>query len=345
MASNPQMELDPKYDHYDFPTTAPESKSGHPGHTTKEQDAAVHQLRMTLEQAGYHDRLDTLSMLRFLRARKFNVELAKQMFVDCEKWRSEFGGGVDNLVRTFEYKEKEQMMQYYPQYYHKTDKEGRPVYIEGLGKVDLEAMRKITTDERMLENLVCEYEKMVDPRLPACSRKAGQLLETCCTIMDLKGVGLWKAKDVYGYVQRASAISQNYYPERLGKLYVINAPWGFSGVFSVVKKFLDPVTVAKIHVLGAGYQKELLEQVPAENLPKEYGGKCECPGGCQLSDNGPWRDPAWAKPPAWAKKSEKNTIPATESHTGEGNPTGVEGQTGEAPTQTQSAGQPAPAPQ
>jgi len=79
MASNPQMELDPKYDHYDFPTTAPEQKSGHPGHTTKEQDAAVHQLRMLLEQAGYHERLDTLSMLRFLRARKFQVEMSKAM--------------------------------------------------------------------------------------------------------------------------------------------------------------------------------------------------------------------------------------------------------------------------
>lgn len=79
MASNPTMELDPKYDHYDFPTTAPESKSGHPGHTTKEQDAAVYQLRTMLEQEGYKDRLDTLTMLRFLRARKFQVEASKKM--------------------------------------------------------------------------------------------------------------------------------------------------------------------------------------------------------------------------------------------------------------------------
>ena len=96
-------------------------------------------------------------------------------------------------------------MAYYPQYYHKIDKDGRPVYIEGLGKVDLEAMRKVTTDERMLQNLAVEYEKVADPRLPACSRKAGQLLETCCTIMDLKGVGLGKAGQVYGYIQRGVA--------------------------------------------------------------------------------------------------------------------------------------------
>lgn len=140
----------------------------------------------------------------------------------------------------------------------------------------------------MLQNLVVEYEKMCDPRLPACSRKAGQLLETCCSIMDLKGVGITKAPSVYGYIRQASAISQNYYPERLGKLYIINAPWGFSTVFSVVKSFLDPVTVNKIHVLGSTYQGELLAQVPRENLPDFVGGTCKCESSCMLSDQGPW---------------------------------------------------------
>jgi CRAL/TRIO domain len=166
-------------------------------------------------------------------------------------------------------------------------------------------MYKITTADRMLRNLVTEYEKLADPRLPACARKAGKLLETCCTIMDLKGVGLSKASSVYGYVKSASAISQNYYPERLGRLYIINAPWGFSSVFNFVKGFLDPVTVEKIHVLGGGYQSELLGQVPKENLPKQFGGTCECQGGCALSDAGPWQDPKWAKPPKWAQAPQE----------------------------------------
>lgn len=164
-------------------------------------------------------------------------------------------------------------------------------------------MYKITTAERMLQNLVVEYEKVADPRLPACSRASGHLLETCCTIMDMKGVGISSAPSVYGYLKSASAISQNYYPERLGRLYIINAPWGFSSIFGVVKGFLDPVTVAKIHVLGAGYQKDLLAQVPKENLPKAFGGACECDGGCMLGDQGPWQDPKWTKEPAWAKEA------------------------------------------
>jgi hypothetical protein len=166
-------------------------------------------------------------------------------------------------------------------------------------------MYKITTGERMLQNLVNEYEKLADPRLPACSRKAGKLLETCCTIMDLKGVGITKVSSVYGYVKQASSISQDHYPERLGKLYLINAPWGFGSVWSVVKGWLDPVTVSKIHVLGGGYQKELLEQVPAENLPTQFGGTCHCEGGCELSDAGPWQDPEWAKPAKWEKNPVK----------------------------------------
>lgn len=173
-------------------------------------------------------------------------------------------------------------------------------------------MYKITTAERMLTNLAVEYERVGDPRLPACSRKAGVLLETCCTIMDLKGVGLAKAPQVYSYVKQASALSQNYYPERLGRLYIINAPWGFGTVWSVVKGWLDPVTVQKIHVLGSGYQKDLLLQVPAENLPKQFGGTCECAGGCEYSDMGPWHEKEWARPAKWEKKESApaETAPA-----------------------------------
>lgn len=134
--------------------------------------------------------------------------------------------------------------------------------------------------------------------------------------MDLKGVGVTKVSSVYSYVKQASAISQNYYPERLGKLYLINAPWGFSTVFGVVKGWLDPVTVEKIHVLGGSYQKELLAQVPAENLPKMFGGSCACAGGCQFSDEGPWTDPQWTRPAKWEKKAESSTIDNTNLNPG-----------------------------
>jgi hypothetical protein len=300
------MDLNEKYDDYDFPYEAATPKDGHAGHLTEQQIAQVHQLRMMLEAEGYTDRLDTLTLLRFLRARKFDVNLSKQMFVECEAWRKEIN--LDELVPVWDYPEKPQIEKYYKQYYHKTDKDGRPLYIETLGGIDLTQMYKITTAERMITNLAVEYERVSDPRLPACSRRVGSLLETCCSIMDLKGVAITRVPQVYSYVRQASVVSQNYYPERLGKLYLINAPWGFATVWSVVKGWLDPVTVGKIQILGGGYKDELLKQVPPENLPKEFGGVCECPGGCEHADAGPWRDPEFARPAKWEKKAADTTI-------------------------------------
>ena len=57
------LKTDPKYDNYEYPTTSPNVQSGHPGHTTPEQDAQIFQLRTQLEQAGYTERLDTLCMV------------------------------------------------------------------------------------------------------------------------------------------------------------------------------------------------------------------------------------------------------------------------------------------
>lgn len=58
------MELDPKYDDYDFPIVASVAKSGHPGYLTETQQAQVSQLRMMLESKGYTKRLDTLTLVR-----------------------------------------------------------------------------------------------------------------------------------------------------------------------------------------------------------------------------------------------------------------------------------------
>lgn len=65
MASAPahELKLDPKYDDYDYPTVAPAAGSGHPGHTTPEQDAQVAQLRAQLEEAGHTKNLDTLTLV------------------------------------------------------------------------------------------------------------------------------------------------------------------------------------------------------------------------------------------------------------------------------------------
>lgn len=282
--------------------SAPTTQTGFTSNLTEDQKATLAQFKEELVALGFESRLDDASLLRFLRARKFDLEKAKTMFVDCEKWRAEFG--TNTILEDFHYTEKPLVAKMYPQYYHKTDIDGRPVYFEELGKVYLPDMLKITTQERMLQNLVWEYESFTQNRLPACSRKQGCLVETSCTIMDLKGISISAAYQVVGYVREASKIGQDYYPERMGKFYCINAPFGFSTAFKLFKPFLDPVTVSKIHILGSSYKKDLLKQIPAENLPTKFGGSSDVTEQeLYLNDFGPWRDPQFIGPEGEAPRA------------------------------------------
>ncbi|KAG6885776.1 hypothetical protein C0993_009881 [Termitomyces sp. T159_Od127] len=248
---------------------------------------ALERLKQELADAGVSVDDDAL-LLRFLRARKFDVAKAKEMFLAAEQWRQE--NGVDTIIDDFDFSEREEVSKYYPQYYHKMDKDGRPIYIERLGFLDLDALYKATTQDRLLKRFVQEYEKFAKFRVPACAAAVGHPVETSCTILDLQNVSLTSFYRVKDYVLQASSIGQDRYPERMGKFYIINAPWAFSAVWKVIKPWLDDVTVAKVDILGSSYKHTLLAQIPAENLPVAFGGTCACPGpgGCALSDAGPW---------------------------------------------------------
>ncbi|KAH9927860.1 CRAL-TRIO domain-containing protein [Amylocystis lapponica] len=265
---------------------------GRLGNLTVSQQHTLEKFRQELQDEGIFvpERMDDAALLRFLRARRFDLAKAKQMLIACEQWRKDFK--VDEIVNNFDFKEKAEVDKYYPQYYHKMDKDGRPVYIERLGKLDIKALYAITTQERQLQRLVYEYEKFIHDRLPGCSAAVGHPVETSCTILDLHNVSLSNFYRVKDYVMAAASIGQDRYPECMGKFYIINAPWAFSTVWTLIKPWLDEVTVSKIDILGSSYKDKLLAQIPPESLPKEFGGVCECPGGCSLSDAGPWNPTA-----------------------------------------------------
>jgi len=261
---------------------------GRLGNLTPEQQDALEALKKQLKEEGHfvEERMGDAALLKFLRARKFDLAAAKEMLLSAEQWRKDFG--VDDIMKNFDFNEKAEVDKYYPQFYHKTDKEGRPVYVERLGLLDIGKLYSVTTAERQLKRLVYEYEKFIHERLPACSEAVGYPVETSCTILDLNGVSLTNFYRVKDFVMQAASIGQDRYPETMGKFYIVGAPWAFSAVWSMVKPWLDAVTVAKIHILSSSYQETLLKQIDEENLPSIFGGKCSCAGGCSLTDAGPW---------------------------------------------------------
>lgn len=45
------------------------------------------------------------------------------------------------------------------------------------------------------------------------------------------------------------------------RMFIINAPMLFTGIWTIIKAWIDEKTKAKIKILGSKYQKELFEVV------------------------------------------------------------------------------------
>ena len=59
-------------------------------------------------------------------------------------------------------------------------------------------------------------------------------------------------KHVYSFIKRVSSMG-DYYPEMLGSMFIINCPFFFTGLWAMVKGFVDPATRSKIKILGGSF--------------------------------------------------------------------------------------------
>jgi hypothetical protein len=210
---------------------------------------------------------------RFLNGEKGNMDKALQRWVDTCKWREE--GKVDKYLDE-PHPWFDVIKKYVPNYYYGVSKLGHPVYIDCPGGVRLKALKKAGVE---LVDLLFHFVYMTEFSWTILEpSEKGRTV----TILDLEGIGLFDfAGDVVNFVRKSIGISGAHYPERANKIFIINAPGFFKGIWAAIKGMLDENTRQKIFILGAlpTFKDKLLEVVDADQLPEKYGGTNKAPLG------------------------------------------------------------------
>eukprot|EP01018_Ginkgo_biloba_P017445 Gb_05860 [translate_table: standard] len=222
---------------------------------SKEQ-SKLHLMRRNVEgQHPFAKAVDDATLRRFLRARDLNVEKASQLFLKYLKWRQAFAplGYIPETEVSNELEKKKIFMQ-------GLDKQRRPIGV-------ILAARHVAFDrdlEEFKRLVVYGFDKI------CASMPRGQ--EKFVIIADLDGWG-YRNSDVRAYLI-ALQIMQDYFPERLGKVFMIHVPYLFWAAWKMVYPFIDKVTKKKIIFVEDKLLKAtLLNDIDESQLPEIYGGK------------------------------------------------------------------------
>ena len=114
-------------------------KSGFMGDTSPEQDKVLEQFKewVTVTEIGDMNAMhfDDYDLLRFCRARKFDLPAMQIMWQNFINWRKQ--EEVEDIIEKFDFEEYDKVIEVYPHGYHKIDKLGRPIYIERFGVMEI----------------------------------------------------------------------------------------------------------------------------------------------------------------------------------------------------------------
>lgn len=249
-----------------------------------------------------------IHLLRWLRAREWNVQGALQMYARAHQWKydspppaaregaspAEQAAAQQALEKAsydevppleLEQKlasgwtwdmEQEVSRLGWRMYFHKVDKLGRPVFIQDLAGINTSVIFQKVTPADIVEKFSVALESAIRYQYACASAHVPRTIEDNLMIVNLEGLGLSTFWAMKNQLQTLLGILDNNFPELSGRVQIINAPWVFATMFSYIKGWLPAATREKIDIVGADYKKVLLDYIPAENLPVHFGGSCTC---------------------------------------------------------------------
>lgn len=220
-------------------------------------------------------------VLRFLRARDFNVEKAREMLSASLIWRKKHG--VDKIL--LEYQIPAVVRDYFPGGWFHMDKDGRPVFHMRLGQMDVKGIIRSIGEEGLtkLTLHICEEGLRLSED---ASHRLNKPISTWSMILDLDGLNmrhLWRP-GVRALLHIIEICEANY-PETLGRVLIIRAPRVFPILWTLVCPLIDETSRSKFLFYAAGgtdtgrasdsYTQHLAglhDYIPDEWVPDWLGG-------------------------------------------------------------------------
>ncbi|KAF2400121.1 CRAL/TRIO domain-containing protein [Trichodelitschia bisporula] len=219
-----------------------------------------------------HDHPDAL-LLRFLRARKWDVNASLIMAISALHWRHDDSKvdsdimlhgelGMVKLSQSSDPVIQKEGADFMTQmrmgksFLHGTDKDGRPVcYV----RVRL---------HRPGEQSEASLERFTVYTIETARMFLRPPVDTATILFDMTDFGM--ANMDYTPVKFMIKCFEANYPESLGNVLVHKAPWIFQGIWKVIRGWLDPVVAAKVHFTNN--LDDISEFIPPSAIIAELGG-------------------------------------------------------------------------
>lgn len=244
------------------------------GNLTQDQLDILAEFKKQVVDNGIDEsEFDSWYLHRFLLAKKWNLKNALDMFTEFIAQREKHN--IENILSFDDSNARNRLANVFTENFVGIDKFDRPIKIQKYHQIDKENVYGIGYDQWWKYNCKSS-EELIHIVFPFCSKLAKERVDQMVLVVDFADCNLGSMifdNKLQKFQQICTEVGQNHYPEILGQMWIINAPFIFSGIFAVAKHFLSAKTLDKIKILGSNYQDELVTELGAENLPEYMGGK------------------------------------------------------------------------
>ena len=229
---------------------------------------------------------DDIWALRFVLSHPEDADAARAA-AETLRWRAEkkemlAAAAAGESLKRFESLERLVVAQY-----HGETSTGTPLYIIRAGISNTVALTNAHTHEEMVEFMM--YRKELGFLLCDAMTRKTRKLTKLVTVNDLSHVSLLAGTDkrFTAVLGAASKLSETLYPQLLDRAVLINAPYIFGAIWSIIKGLMSANTRAKVAVCGSSDTRKgdiskcpFAKLINLHTVPSFLGGGCRCVGGC-----------------------------------------------------------------